>query len=135
MLPGGIMQVGSGVFVPAVNVPTGNITTVAAAAWKDQSPFQNNYGKLSSTVVTLVTNPNQSPVVTIAPVAPVVLPNTTTITATVSDDGRPNPPGKLTATWSVLSGPGNVLVGTASSTIATNGNPTTATVSTTFQFT
>ncbi len=36
------------------------------------------------------------------------------LTATVTDDGLPNPPGSLTTTWSKISGPGDVTFGNVS---------------------
>ena len=41
----------------------------------------------------------------------VVLPGAVTLDGTVSDDGLPNPPGAVTATWSQVSGPGTVTFG------------------------
>jgi hypothetical protein len=39
--------------------------------------------------------------------------NRLNLDATVSDDGLPNPPGQVTTTWSMLSGPGTVTFGRA----------------------
>lgn len=50
--------------------------------------------------------PNAAPVVNAGPDQTVVLPAAATLTGTVSDDGRPNPPGITTVAWSTVSGPG-----------------------------
>ena len=42
------------------------------------------------------------------PARTVVLPASAALDGTVSDDGRPDPPGAMTVTWSVASGPGAV---------------------------
>ena len=48
-----------------------------------------------------------------------------TLNGTASDDVRPNPPGVLTTTWSIVSGPGSVTFGSPNSatTTATFGAP------------
>ncbi len=51
---------------------------------------------------------NTAPVVSAGPDATVTLPNAATLDGTVSDDGLPNPPAKVTTTWSKVSGPGTV---------------------------
>ena len=54
---------------------------------------------------------NQAPQIQSQPWAspnPVTLPNTTTLAVMATDDGLPNPPAKLTYTWSKVSGPGAV---------------------------
>lgn len=60
--------------------------------------------------------PNQAPQVNAGADAFITLPaNVVALDGTVSDDGLPNPPGSLTTSWSVLSGPGSVTFGDASS--------------------
>ena len=52
---------------------------------------------------------NQAPVVDAGLDRSVTLPDSVTMAATVTDDGLPDPPGAVTRTWSVASGPpGNV---------------------------
>ncbi len=51
---------------------------------------------------------NQPPQVTASGPTSVTLPDTASLSGTVSDDGLPNPPGQLTLTWSKISGPGTV---------------------------
>ncbi len=68
---------------------------------------------------------NQPPVVEASVPSRVVLPAVATITGTVHDDGRPNPPGKVTTQWSAIGGPGHVTFGdaTALTTTATFSAP------------
>ena len=54
---------------------------------------------------------NQAPAVDAGANQAVVLPGAVTLDGTVSDDGLPNPPGAVTATWSQVSGPGTVTFG------------------------
>jgi hypothetical protein len=68
--------------------------------------------------VIVVVNPappvNQPPAVDAGSDQSVTLPGTASLDGTLSDDGLPNPPGTLTAAWSVVSGPGTVTFGDAS---------------------
>lgn len=58
---------------------------------------------------------NSQPLVDIAEAHHTIqLSETLDLTADVSDDGNPNPPGALTTTWSKLSGPGTVTFGNSS---------------------
>ena len=43
----------------------------------------------------------------------ITLPASASLNGTASDDGKPNPPGALTTTWSKVSGPGTVTFGNA----------------------
>jgi len=59
--------------------------------------------------VTIAVDAGQNPPsVNVGPDRTVTLPNAANLTATVTDDGLPNPPGSLTTTWSKISGPGDV---------------------------
>lgn len=60
---------------------------------------------------------NQAPVVSAGSNMTVVLPSSAALNGTASDDGLPN--GTLTATWSMLSGPGTVTFANAASTSTT----------------
>ena len=71
----------------------------------------------ASCTITVNEAANQTPVVTIAPIPPVILPATATAVATISDDGKPQP--SPTLTWSKSSGPGDVTF--ASPAAATTG--------------
>jgi hypothetical protein len=58
---------------------------------------------------------NQAPFVNAGSDQTVTLPNTASLSGTANDDGLPNPPGALTTTWTMDSGPGTVTFGDASS--------------------
>lgn len=51
---------------------------------------------------------NAAPVVDAGRDASVTLPSTVALAGVVSDDGLPSPPGRVTSTWSQVSGPGTV---------------------------
>ncbi len=67
---------------------------------------------------------NQAPVVNVGNDQAIQLPNTATLSATVTDDGLPSSPGTVTRNWTKVSGPGTVTFGNATS------NNTTASFST-----
>jgi hypothetical protein len=68
-----------------------------------------NDGTLSaSDDVTVTVTTNKAPVVNAGPDQTVALSVPTSLAGTATDDGLPNPPGKVTATWSKVSGPGTV---------------------------
>jgi VWFA-related protein len=54
---------------------------------------------------------NKSPTVNAGPDQAVTLPAAASLDGTVTDDGLPNPPGKVTTIWSRFSGPGTVIFG------------------------
>jgi hypothetical protein len=54
---------------------------------------------------------NTPPVVNAGADQTITLPATASLAGTATDDGRPNPPGTLTTTWSAVSGPGTVTFG------------------------
>jgi hypothetical protein len=54
---------------------------------------------------------NVPPVTRVGPDQEITLPNSASLTGTVSDDGLPSSPGALTTTWSKVSGPGTVTFG------------------------
>jgi len=56
---------------------------------------------------------NQVPSVNAGSNQTVTLPSVANLSGTVSDDGLPNPPGAVTTTWSMTSGPGTVSFGNA----------------------
>jgi hypothetical protein len=62
---------------------------------------------------------NQPPVVNAGPDQTITLPAAASLSGTATDDGLPNPPGVLTTTWSVVSGPGTVTFGNASAKATT----------------
>jgi hypothetical protein len=65
--------------------------------------------------VTVTVNPvlpdNQAPVVNAGTDQTISLPANANLNGTVTDDGRPNPPGTVTTSWSKVSGPGIVTLG------------------------
>jgi PKD repeat protein len=66
--------------------------------------------------VTITVNPaatNQPPVVNAGSDQTITLPAGATLDGTVTDDNLPNPPGAVTTTWSMSSGPGIVTFGDA----------------------
>ena len=62
---------------------------------------------------------NAAPTVNAGVDQTITLPAVASLAATVSDDGRPNPPAALALTWSKLSGPGTVAFGNAGSALTT----------------
>jgi len=67
-------------------------------------------------VVTVVEPPNEAPVVDAGSDDEITLPTSqVSLDATVTDDGKPDPPASVTTTWSVDSGPASVTFGNASS--------------------
>ena len=57
---------------------------------------------------------NQPPAVSAGTDQTITLPNSAALDGTVTDDGRPNPPGSVTTAWSKFSGPGTVTFANAS---------------------
>lgn len=98
------------VVVP-LNLGSNILTAVATDAF-------NNMGQAQVTV-SRTDGTNQAPVVDAGPDLNANLNDSITLNATVNDDGKPNPPGQLTITWTKESGPGNVTF-TSSNTAATN---------------
>ncbi|MDX1747837.1 MAG: hypothetical protein R3324_18035, partial [Halobacteriales archaeon] len=73
-------------------------------------------GEFTSTdTVEITVNPDQNvaPVVSAGPDLEITLPNSATLNADVNDDGLPDPPGTVTTSWSMVSGPGTVTFGDA----------------------
>lgn len=64
---------------------------------------------------------NQAPSVNAGTDQAVNLPNSATLSATVGDDGLPNPPGALSLQWSKVSGPGTVTFGSPTAANTTAG--------------
>jgi len=67
-----------------------------------------------SVVVNAAPQTNQAPVVVAGPDLVVTLSSSATLDGTVTDDGLPNPPGRVSTTWSRFSGPGTVTFANAS---------------------
>jgi hypothetical protein len=62
---------------------------------------------------------NQPPVVNAGPDQTITLPSSASLAGSATDDGLPNPPGKLTFQWSKVSGPGTATFADASATNTT----------------
>jgi PA14 domain/K319L-like, PKD domain len=62
---------------------------------------------------------NLAPSVTAGADQTVTLPATATLTGTVSDDGKPTPPGTTTSSWTKVSGPGTVTFSAPSAATTT----------------
>ena len=95
----------------------GNAATSIGWRWQDLSGSTLR----SSSVDCGATN--RPPVVSAGPDQQVSLPNQATMQGTVSDDGRPNPPGNVTTAWSQVSGPGTASFTDASSPTTTVSFP------------
>jgi hypothetical protein len=68
-------------------------------------------GELSASdqlMVTVATTTNKAPTVNSGADRSIILTGSTALTATVSDDGLPSPPGTLTLSWTRVSGTGSV---------------------------
>ncbi|RIK70441.1 hypothetical protein DCC62_22730 [candidate division KSB1 bacterium] len=62
---------------------------------------------------------NSAPVVDAGPDVQITLPAVAELDGTISDDGFPDPPGRVTAAWSKVSGPGSVQFSNVSSAYTT----------------
>jgi hypothetical protein len=62
---------------------------------------------------------NAAPTVNAGADQQLAAPGQTTVTATAADDGRPTPPGQLTTTWTLVSGPAAVAIATPSALTTT----------------
>jgi fibronectin type 3 domain-containing protein len=68
----------------------------------------------SNEVTVTVPSANQPPAVNAGADQTISLPASATLNGAATDDALPNPPAKLTTTWSQVSGPGTVTFGNAS---------------------
>jgi len=77
----------------------------------DTDPNEND-GRMYEITATLppIGGGNQPPSVDAGVDQSLVLPASATLNGTVTDDGQPNPPGAVTTTWSMTSGPGGGVV-------------------------
>ncbi len=77
-----------------------------------QADAQHLYVRIDADVrPDTVTPANRAPTVSAGPDLAITLPATATLNGAASDDGLPNPPGALTLTWTMVSGPGSVTFG------------------------
>ena len=86
-----------------------NYYVVARGLDNDSHPTEND-GKMYEFSATLppVGATNQAPLANAGPDQTIVLPGDASLDGTVTDDGRPNPPGAVTTTWEKVSGFGTV---------------------------
>ena len=82
----------------------------------NQDPNEND-GKLYE--MSIPSANNGTPIVNAGPDQNITLSGSASLLGTVEDDGRPNPPGALTSTWSKVSGPGDVTFANANSPTTT----------------
>ena len=89
-----------------------------ASSTADQA---DNPGAILETTFTITAATNLAPTVSAGADKSVTLPSSVSLTGAASDDGKPAPPGRLTLTWTRVSGPGTVTFGTpnAAATTAT----------------
>ncbi len=107
------MRAPSGItLAPASNDPSRTSIYVVARGLDNNTYPNENDGKLyelsGGDLGPIVGTPNRAPQVQAGPDLAVVLPGVAVLDGTVSDDGKPNPPGALTTSWSQVSGPGSV---------------------------
>jgi hypothetical protein len=98
---------------PGSSSPSQRNYYVAARGLDNDSHPTENDGKIYEFSATLppIGTANQAPLVDSGPDQTVILPDVAQLDGTVSDDGRPNPPGAVTTTWSKVSGLGTVTFG------------------------
>ena len=112
------VQVLSTTFVlPSATLPVirGNFRYVGSPG----SCTTGGYDDRDDLVFALSTAPpvNQPPVVNAGSNQTITSPAAATLNGTVADDGLPNPPGAVTATWSMDSGPGTVTFANPAATV------------------
>jgi Ca2+-binding RTX toxin-like protein len=97
---------------PASNDPSRTSIYVVARGLDNNTYPNENDGTLyelsGGDLGPIVGTPNQAPTVRAGADRSVVLPGSAVLDGNVSDDGKPNPPGAVTSTWSQVSGPGAV---------------------------
>ncbi len=91
-------------------------TEQAGVTTLDNWALQAGGGSHEVCNMTIEAGANQAPAVSAGGDLSTALPDASVdLDGTVSDDGLPNPPGAVTATWSKVSGPGTVTFGSTSS--------------------
>jgi hypothetical protein len=108
----------------STNPSTRTYYVVARGVDNDSNPTENDgqMGEISASLPP-VGSTNQPPQVSAGPNQSVILPASASLDGTVTDDGRPTPPGAVTTSWTEVSGPGTVTFSNA------NAGDTTATFS------
>ena len=103
-------------FAPGGSAPSQwHVYVVTRGVDNDSHPTEND-GKIYEFSISGVSPPgNTPPLVSAGPDLTVGQASPAVLDGTVSDDGKPVPPGQVTSAWSKLSGPGTVSFGNASS--------------------
>ncbi|KAF0242744.1 MAG: hypothetical protein FD167_3841, partial [bacterium] len=96
-----------------LSVGNSTLTAVATDAFNNTSQAQ--------VMVSRGDGVNQPPEVNAGNDLNVSLPAQATLTGTVTDDGKPSPPGQVTIAWSKVSGPGTVTFSSPSTAITNAG--------------
>jgi len=100
-------------FTPVANGSgTSTITITVTDSQAAGMTFQRSF------VVTVVPA-NDAPVANAGPDVYITLPFVLTVSGTATDDSLPNPPQRLTTSWSKVSGPGTVLFSSSMSLVST----------------
>ncbi len=99
------------------NSPISDVTFSATGTYTLRLTASDSVSTGSDTLVVAVIPGNQSPVVRAGADQTIILPATAALSGTVTDDGLPS--GKVTTTWTKLSGPGLVTFGDAQQTSTT----------------
>ncbi len=100
----------------SIDSQTGEISGTASSASVSNVTVTASDGSASdneSFTWTIEALPNLAPTANAGTDQTIELPAVATLDGSVSDDGLPNPPGVVTSTWSVVSGPGMVTFGDA----------------------
>jgi hypothetical protein len=98
------------------NVARGNHTLKGYLARSDHTkmPGTTRLIPFSTTASSTASSGNRAPTVNAGADQTVTLPASANLDGTVSDDNLPNPPGRVTTTWTKVSGPGTVTFGSTS---------------------
>ncbi len=95
-------------YAPTSNSPGGRSLYIVNRGVDNNSNPNENDGTLVEIGLGGGSTSNTAPVVSAGADQTITLPAGAALDGTVSDDGLPNPPGAVTSTWSVASGPGPV---------------------------
>jgi hypothetical protein len=105
---------------PAIDAGIATLTLANGEVVVDIPPAQYNGSAPDlGRYETSGTAANAAPVVSAGPDQSIVFPATATLAGSVSDDGRPNPPGTTTKQWTQVAGPPGVTFGSPGSTTTT----------------
>ncbi len=84
---------------------TSSTSSLASSATASSKHGSSGFSSIMKNIVAALGSP---PTVDAGSDQTITLPNNATLRGSAQDDGKPNPPGKLTATWSLVNGPGTV---------------------------